>query len=123
MADHTKDSTTLGQQYKKGIPIEVVPLAYAPIMNKIQKEFAGNVQLRMALAKVGPCVTDNGNFILDWHFPTDKIYDWAAINAQIISIPGVVETGLFVGMTSKAYFGQADGNIIERCGYGTKLSN
>lgn len=120
MADHTKDSTTLGQQYKKGIPIEVVPLAYVPIMTKIQEEFSGNVKLRMALARVGPCVTDNGNFILDWHFQTDKVYDWAAINAKLIGIPGVVETGLFIGMARKAYFGQPDGNIIERWCQGSK---
>lgn len=123
VADYTKDSKRLGQQYKKGIPIEVVPLAYVPVMNKIQKQFDGQVQLRMAVAKAGPCVTDNGNFILDWHFPTDKVYDWAAVNAQIIGIPGVVETGLFIGMANQAYFGQATGNIVERGDPETKKSN
>lgn len=114
MADYTKDSKQLGQQYRKGIPIEVVPLAYVPITNKIQAQFGGNVRLRMAVAKAGPCVTDNGNFILDWDFPVDTIHDWAAVNAQIIGIPGVIETGLFIGMADKAYFGQADGEVIER---------
>lgn len=122
VADYTKDSKQLGQQYKKGIPIEVVPLAYVPIMNKIQKQFGGKVQLRMAIAKAGPCVTDNGNFILDWHFPTDTVFDWATINSQIIGIPGVIETGLFIGMAYQSYFGQADGSVIERWDPNTKRS-
>lgn len=114
MADYTKDSKRLGEQYKKGIPIEVVPLAYVPIIKKIQKQFGGSVKLRMAVAKAGPCVTDNGNFILDWHFPTEQPMEWPVVNAQIIGIPGVVETGLFIGMANHAYFGQSDGNIRER---------
>lgn len=114
MADYTKDSKILGQQYKKGVPIEVIPLAYVPIMKRIQNQFGGKIQLRMAIAKAGPCVTDNGNFILDWHFSTEQTLDWEAINAQIIGIPGVVETGLFIRMANRAYFGQTDGNVIER---------
>jgi len=31
-----------------------------------------------------------------------------------LSISGVVETGLFVGMAKKAYFGQADGSVMIR---------
>lgn len=123
MADYTKDSKQLGEKYKKGVPIEVVPLAYVPIMNKIQKQFGGKVVLRMAIAKAGPCVTDNGNFIVDWLFPTDQVFDWAAINAQIIGIPGVVETGLFIGMANQAYFGQASGNVVERPSSNPKKSN
>lgn len=114
MADYTKDSKHLGQQYKKGIPIEVVPLAYVPIKQKIEKEFGGELKLRMAIAKAGPCVTDNGNFILDWHFAVDQQVDWNKVNSKIISIPGVVETGLFVNMAQKAYFGLKDGSVRER---------
>lgn len=114
VADYTKDSTNLGDQYKKGIPVEVVPLAYVPIKQKIESQFGGELHLRMALAKAGPCVTDNGNFILDWNFPVDKKVNWDEVNQKIISIPGVVETGLFVKMAQKAYFGLADGTIRER---------
>uniref|UniRef100_A0A1B0DGZ6 Ribose-5-phosphate isomerase n=1 Tax=Phlebotomus papatasi TaxID=29031 RepID=A0A1B0DGZ6_PHLPP len=113
VADYTKDSKTLGQQYKKGIPIEVVPMAYIPIRNKIQNLFGGKLQLRMAVAKAGPCITDNGNFILDWHFPTGD-HDWTKIGTEIGMIPGVVETGLFVKMAEKAFFGQSDGTVKEK---------
>lgn len=114
VADYTKDSAHLGEQYKKGIPIEVVPMAYVPIKQKIERDFGGTLKLRMAIAKAGPCVTDNGNFILDWHFNIDKAADWMKINTSIVSIPGVVETGLFVNMAQRAYFGQSDGTVVER---------
>lgn len=113
IADYTKDSKHLGDQYKKGIPIEVVPMAYVPIAKKIQEKFGGNVELRMAKAKAGPCVTDNGNFILDWHFKQND-QDWEKVNLELLSIPGIVETGLFVKMATVAYFGLADGTVTMR---------
>lgn len=110
IADYTKDSILLGSQYKKGIPIEVTPMAYMPIKNHIEKMFGGSVELRTAVKKAGPVITDNGNFILDWKdFKQDV--NWGAINTQLIQIPGVVETGLFIKMASKIYFGMSDGTV------------
>ena len=111
IADYTKNSQKLGEQYKKGIPIEVVPMAYVPIREKVQKMFGGELKLRMAVAKAGPCVTDNGNFILDWHFPQEQAFNWTEVNRDLLLIPGVVETGLFVNMATKAYFGMANGEV------------
>lgn len=113
IADYTKDSVKLGDRYKKGIPIEVVPLAYVPIQKKIEAMYGGEVKLRKAVAKAGPVVTDNGNFILDWLF-TNQDLDWDKVSNVIKMIPGVVETGLFVKMCHKAYFGQPEGNVVER---------
>ncbi|XP_012283374.1 ribose-5-phosphate isomerase [Orussus abietinus] len=113
IADYTKNSQKLGEQYKKGIPIEVVPMAYVPVQRKIEDNYGGSAKIRMAVAKAGPVVTDSGNFILDWHFPHD-ISDWEKINIAISMIPGIVETGLFVKMASKAFFGMADGSVKEQ---------
>ncbi|XP_053599755.1 ribose-5-phosphate isomerase [Plodia interpunctella] len=113
IADYTKDSVKLGDRYKKGIPIEVIPMAYVPIREKIVAMFGGEAKLRSAVAKAGPVVTDNGNFILDWLF-TNQDLDWKKVNSAIKMIPGVVEIGLFVDMCEKAYFGQPEGNVIER---------
>lgn len=110
IADYTKNSERLGEQYKKGVPIEVIPMAYVPIKSKIEKKYGGEAILRLAIAKAGPCVTDNGNFILDWKF-TDLDADWVKVNKEIVLIPGVVETGIFVGMAEKAYFGMSDGSV------------
>lgn len=114
IADHTKDSQRLGEKYKRGIPIEVVPMAFVPIAAKISKQFGGEAVLRSAISKAGPCVTDNGNFILDWKFDINKGFNWEEVNKLITMIPGVVETGLFVSMADKVYFGQEDGTVKER---------
>lgn len=113
IADYTKNSKQLGDQYKKGIPIEVVPFAYIPVKIRVEAIYGGNLNLRMAVAKAGPVVTDNGNFILDWKNYKQNV-DWEKINNEISLIPGVVETGLFINMAKKAYFGLADGSVIER---------
>lgn len=113
IADYTKDSVKLGDQYKKGIPIEVIPMSYVPIQNKIRNKFGGEVNLRMAVAKAGPVITDNGNFILDW-VNFKQLDDWNQVNTVIRMIPGVVETGLFIGMARIVYFGQADGTVTEQ---------
>lgn len=110
IADYTKESGLLGTNYQKGIPIEVIPMAYAPVKNRIEQSFGGSVELRMAVKKAGPVISDNGNFILDWkHFKQDV--NWDEINRELIMIPGVVETGLFINMASKVYFGMSDGSV------------
>jgi len=112
IADFTKKSTQLGQQWKKGVPIEVIPMAYVPVAAKIEEYYGGKAELRMGKMKAGPVVTDNGNFLLDWCFE-DKPWDWKSVSERIKLIPGVVETGLFVNMAEKAYFGMEDGSVEE----------
>jgi len=51
LVNYRKDSTRLGESFLAGIPIEVIPFAYVPIMNKIKKLFGGEVELRMARRK------------------------------------------------------------------------
>ncbi|XP_034015772.1 ribose-5-phosphate isomerase [Thalassophryne amazonica] len=109
IADYRKDSHSLGQQWKKGVPIEVIPMAYVPISRMITKRFGGETNLRMAVSKAGPVVTDNTNFILDWKF--ESVQNWKEVNPAIKMIPGVVETGLFVDMAEIAYFGMEDGSV------------
>ncbi|KFP07083.1 Ribose-5-phosphate isomerase, partial [Calypte anna] len=112
IADYRKKSKSLGEQWKKGIPIEVIPMAYVPVTRALTKNFGGAVELRMAVSKAGPVVTDNGNFILDWKF--DKVHEWSEVNTAIKMIPGVVETGLFINMAEVVYFGMEDGSVSVR---------
>jgi len=111
IADYRKDSEFFGENWKKGIPIEIIPLARVPLMKKFEK-LGGKPILRMAKAKSGPLVTDNGNFIIDVDFGI--VRNPSEINEKLLSIPGVVDTGLFIGMASKAYFGQKDGSVTTR---------
>lgn len=113
VADHTKNSEFLTFSYKK-IPIEVSPMAYVPVKARIEKLFGGKLKLRMAVAKAGPCVTDNGNFLLDWFFEGSSKTDFDDINRTVQMIPGVVDTGLFIGMAKQAYFGMADGSVVQK---------
>jgi ribose 5-phosphate isomerase A len=109
IADFRKKSKNLGENWKKGIPIEVIPLAYVPIMKKLGK-LGGKPVLRMAQAKAGPLVTDNGNFIIDTDFGI--IETPSILNQKILIIPGVVDTGLFIEMASKVYIGREDGTTL-----------
>ena len=70
----------------------------------------------MAVNKAGPLVTDNGNFILDWRFDAEAstTTDWTEVDKKLQCIPGIVDTGLFCGMTTKAYFGMKDGTVKTR---------
>ena len=114
IADYRKNSEILGTSYKF-IPIEVLPLAYKPVQAAVEKTFGGRVVLRMAKAKAGPVVTDNSNLILDWYFTESKqkFNNWSDVNRRIVSLAGVVDTGLFVGMADVALFGQEDGSVKE----------
>jgi ribose 5-phosphate isomerase A len=111
IADYRKDSKILGEQWKKGIPIEVIPCAYVPLMTKFY-QMGGKPILRMGINKAGPVVTDNGNFILDVDF--GLIPNPEDLENKIKFIPGVVETGLFINMAKKAFFGHLDGTITTR---------
>ena len=108
VADFRKYSEKLGEKWKRGIPIEVIPISYVPIMKKLEK-LGGTPVLRMAQAKAGPLISDNGNFIIDVNF--GEIMNPGELNLNILIIPGVVDTGLFIGMASKAYIGLEDGKV------------
>ncbi len=109
IADYSKKSEILGENWNKGVPIEVIPFGYFPILKKLEK-LGGKPVLRMAKAKAGPIVSDNGNFIIDVDF--GLIESPSDMNDKLLKIPGVVDTGLFVGMASKAYIGQKDGKVV-----------
>lgn len=112
IADYKKNSSNLGEQWKY-VPIEVVPFAWKQVKKRLEEELGGEARLRMAKAKAGPVVTDNSNFLLDWYWGEGD-RDWETVNSRIVLIPGVLETGLFVNMAMKAYFGMADGSVTEK---------
>ena len=100
VADETKLVNKLGTNHP--VPVEVLPFATSTVMLKIRK-MKGRTRLRETSGKVGPLVTDNGNFILDADFgPIDAPSE---LNFQLKSIPGVVETGIFANMADIVYLG------------------
>lgn len=110
VADNRKQSAKLGTQWKKGIPLEVLPFGYAPVCKRLA-ELGGKPVLRMAIAKAGPVVTDNGNFVVDYICAPTEPAEVADLHRSLKLIPGVIETGLFPGMACQAYFGMEDGSV------------
>jgi len=100
-ADETKLTEKLGTEHP--VPVEVLPFASSTVASKLMK-IGGKVVLRESKGKIGPVVTDNGNFILDVDF--GPINNLKELNFQLKSIPGVVETGLFIDMADIVYVGR-----------------
>ncbi|HXQ21616.1 MAG TPA: ribose-5-phosphate isomerase RpiA [Candidatus Acidoferrales bacterium] len=75
------------------LPVEVVPFG-APLCRRRLQGMGHAGTLRAMDGRA--FVTDNGNHILDCRVAA--IADPAALDRAILSIPGVVGTGLFVGM-------------------------
>lgn len=98
-------------QLSMAIPIEVLPLAHAPVMRRLAA-LGGAPKLRMAVAKAGPVVSDNGLFIVDSsHGALAGAGAPEALHAAIKAMAGVLETGLFLGMAHAAYIGNEDGSV------------
>lgn len=106
VADETKLVEKLGSTFK--VPVEVLPFSLATATAAIKK-LGGKPVLRESKGKVGAVVTDNGNYIVDADF--GPIADAEKLNIKLKLVPGVVETGLFLGMADTVYLGKADGVV------------
>lgn len=90
IADSSKKVTKLGSRFP--VPVEVFPEALMYVEQVLKAYNPREIDLRMAVSKDGPVITENGNFILDVWF--DNIPD--NLEASIKSITGVIESGLFM---------------------------
>ena len=94
VADNSKQVETLGHF---PLPVEIVPFGHEGTLRRLQEQGAFP-ELRMD--GYAPYVTDNGNYIARCHF--GRIENPAALHDSLKRVSGVVETGLFVGMTEQA---------------------
>jgi ribose 5-phosphate isomerase A len=106
VVDETKVVKRLGE--KQPIPLEVFPFAYKSVQIKLTN-MGARARLRESSGKVGPVITDNGNFILDADF--GRLENPTRLNRQLKMLPGLVETGLFLKMANRVYVGRGDGNV------------
>jgi ribose 5-phosphate isomerase A len=88
------------------VPVEVLPFGAALCRRRLE---ALGAKPSLRVAGVAAFVSDNGNHILDCAF--DGIEDAAALDRAIREIPGVVGTGLFVGMAERVLV--QDGKRVE----------
>jgi ribose 5-phosphate isomerase A len=85
------------------LPVEVIPMAVHPVMRALTK-LGGTPELRMGIRKAGPVVTDQGNLVIDVKF--EAIANPAELEKTINNLPGVLENGLFVGVTDLVLVGE-----------------
>ena len=105
VADPSKLVARLGT--KAPLPVEVVPWSH-PLIARCLQERGLAPALRLCAPDV-PFVTDNGNWVIDARFPTG-IDDARATECWLNALPGVVENGLFLGLTHLVIVGQDDGS-------------
>lgn len=100
------DSTKLVDTLNLGflLPVEVLPGAWRQVQGQL-KEMGADAQLRMAVRKAGPVVTDQGNLVLDAKC-AGGITNPAALEKEINNLPGVLENGLFVNITDQVLVGE-----------------
>jgi ribose 5-phosphate isomerase A len=110
VVDSSKIVQKLGSTFL--LPVEVLPMAVVPVMRQIEK-LGGKPTLRMGVKKAGPVVTDNGNLVIDVKY--DAIDDPLALEKTLNNIPGVLENGIFAGVTDVVLIGEiVDGQPIVR---------
>ena len=106
VVDEKKLTKTLGGP--QPIPVEIAPFGYASTIEKIRR-ISEKTNIRESTGKVGPIITDNGNLIADVYFRSLRRPD--IVHEKLRKIPGVIETGLFLGMCDVAYVGRKDGHV------------
>ncbi len=105
VADAGKRVQVLGEN-NHPVPVEVLSFAVKLVQQRIE-DLGGKPVLRESKGKLGPVITDNGNMIVDAVF--GEIRDAVGLEQRLKMIPGVVETGLFIGLTDIVYLGSSSG--------------
>ncbi len=97
IADDSKVVPRLGT--RSPLPVEVVPFSWESHIGLL-RELGGDPILRVEDGGV-PVKTDNGNLMLDVHFPNGIAHP-DALEAALLPRAGIVDTGLFLGMAGEA---------------------
>ncbi|HEX4719956.1 MAG TPA: ribose-5-phosphate isomerase RpiA [Thermoleophilaceae bacterium] len=105
VAEATKKVGRLGQTRR--LPVEVVRFAWRDTQRRLLS-LVPAADLRHS-EHGDSVVTDEGHYILDCELPGSG--DLGALGQAIKAEVGVVEHGLFIGMTSLALLGKDDGSV------------
>lgn len=110
VADESKVVERLGT--KAPLPVEVDRFG-EPVQPAFLRSLGCEPVLR--LKEGAPLVTDGGNHVFDCRFP-DGIADPEALERALALRPGIVESGLFLGMATAAVIAGAGGVRVLRRG-------
>ena len=104
IVDYTKIVEWLGEKHP--IPIDVVPYATSMVYNYLRSR-GYNVKIRYPIkGKYGPVVSDIGGVILD--IILDSPIQVEELDKKLKRVPGVIETGLFIGLADIVLCGYKD---------------
>jgi ribose 5-phosphate isomerase A len=109
VVDESKRVARLGQ--RAPVPVEVVPFGWRTQLARFE-EAGATPRLRNADNGV-PFVTDGGHYIIDCAF-AGGMDDARLVEEMFRSSPGVVETGLFLGMAATVIVAGDAVEVIER---------
>jgi len=107
VVDTSKVVPRLGEAFP--LPVEVLPVGWRHTARRLEALGC------RATPRGGPVAsfrTDNGNAVLDCDF--GGIDDPPALAAAIKALPGVVESGIFIGLTGALVVAGADGVTVTR---------
>jgi ribose 5-phosphate isomerase A len=97
----------LGRGYCRQLPVEVVPFGLPLVQRKLARL---GLQAELRAQEGQPIPTDNGNYTIDVDLSTLDA-EPGELNDRIRAIPGVVETGFFLGMAGRVLIGRDDGSV------------
>ncbi len=100
VVDAAKSVEVLGSTFR--LPVEISRFGHITTVERLQR--FGDAALR---GGAQPTVTDNGNYIVD--VDTGPIAEPGALDGELSILPGVLCTGLFVGLTDLVFVGVDDG--------------
>ncbi|HKV56498.1 MAG TPA: ribose-5-phosphate isomerase RpiA [Candidatus Binataceae bacterium] len=89
------------------LPVEVVPFAINPVLREVSR-LGLKPQIRLG-GNGQEFVSDNGNVVIDCR--VTAIRSPARLECDLLAIPGVVGTGLFVGIADIVLVGSEDGAV------------
>ena len=94
------------------LPVAVLPFAWEWTQARLQSRFSVPAP-RRTLPDGTPFVTDDGLFLLDMAFG-GPLPSPDTLEAELKSVVGVVESGLFVGLCQRLIVGHEDGSVEEK---------
>jgi ribose 5-phosphate isomerase A len=118
VADSSKAVAQLG---KFPLPLEVVPFALPWVLDAVAN-LGGNPAVRMDSQDSSKQVlSDQKNLLVDCHF--GQLHDVEKLASQLITIPGIVEHGLFLGIAKAALVVREDRVEVMRPGLPSQLAS
>ena len=108
ITDPSKQVKTLG---KFPLPVEIVRFGWKSttklVEDLLEEADVDETRIDLRLSGGNPFISDEGHFILDLEL--ERIGDVESLATDLLAVPGVVETGLFVDIADTVFVGYPSG--------------